>query len=100
MSSAADSADALPAPKAARALAFATSFVICLMAAGALVITLLGQSHGPIATLDLGEHAAQAEHGAAHASAAGHAPSAAEVPAGPAPITKPIFAGTILLTHP
>lgn len=100
MSSAADSADVMPVPRAARALAFATSFVICLLAAGALVITLLGQSHGPTATLDLGEHAASAEQGAGHASAGGHASIAAEAPAGPAPITKTIFAGKALLADP
>ena len=39
--------------KSGRALAFASSFTVCLLAAGALAITLLGRPHGPSITLDL-----------------------------------------------
>ena len=41
--------------KSGRALAFASSFTVCLLAAGALAITLLGRPHGASITLDLPE---------------------------------------------
>ena len=53
MAAAADSAEGLLASKAGRALAFACSFTVCLLAAGALAITLFGRPHGPAIMLDL-----------------------------------------------
>ncbi|MFO1246919.1 MAG: divergent polysaccharide deacetylase family protein [Alphaproteobacteria bacterium] len=55
MAAAADSAEGILASKSGRALAFAASFTVCLLAAGTLAITLLGHAHGPTITLDLPE---------------------------------------------
>ena len=59
MAAAATSADGMGVSKSGRALAFATSFTICLFAAGALAITLFGRGHGPSITLDLPESPAE-----------------------------------------
>ena len=60
MAAAADSAEGILASKSGRALAFAASFTVCLLAAGTLAITLLGHAHGPTITLDLPEAAEDA----------------------------------------
>lgn len=57
MAAAADLAEGLLASKAGRALAFAASFSICLLAAGMLAITLLGHVHRPTIVLDQPETA-------------------------------------------
>jgi polysaccharide deacetylase 2 family uncharacterized protein YibQ len=92
MAAAADSADGLAASKAGRALAFAGSATVCLLAAGALTITLFGRPHGPIATLDLAAPAA------ARPDAVIATPMDATVPIGP--VTKPIYAGGALIADP
>jgi hypothetical protein len=92
MAAAVDSADGLLASKAGRALAFACSFTVCLMAAGALAITLFGRPHGPSITLDLPEPAAS--------KTATLLTSAAQDSAGAGPVTKPVYAGKALLADP
>ena len=53
MSAAAESAEGLLASRSGRALSFACSFTVCLMAAGALAITLFGRPHAPAIMMDL-----------------------------------------------
>jgi polysaccharide deacetylase 2 family uncharacterized protein YibQ len=91
MAAAADSAEGLLASKSGRALAFAASFTVCLMAAGALAVTLLGRPHGPSITLELADKLPQAEAMAAPA-----------MPGAPVagPITQPLYAGRALLADP
>src|ERR1700744_1434056 len=77
-------------PFAALALAFTTAFVFCTLAAGALIITLLGNATRPGVSLDLSELTA---------------PKPAEplaVAAAPPPVTidKPVFAGSALVADP
>ena len=95
MAAAADSAEGLGASRGGRALAFASSFLVCLLAAGSLAITLFGRPHGPIATLDLAD---------TPASRPAAAPMMAALPAGaeaaPTPITKPLYAGRALVADP
>ena len=95
MAAAADSAEGFLASKAGRGLAFGCAFTACLLAAGALVITLLGHPGGPVSvTLDLAE-------------ITGAKPKPV-VPVGPSsddgimagPVTKPIYAGKALLADP
>lgn len=92
MAAAAETAEGLLTSRSGRALSFACSFTICLMAAGALAITLFGRPHAPAIEMDL------------------HAPTSARAPA-PAPaqttdgpvmgrITQPIYAGKALLADP
>src|SRR5579883_3356069 len=90
MAAAADSAEGVFASKSGRALAFACSFTICLMAAGALAITLFGQPHPPAIVLDLPEPAGP------------HAPPATPSAEAPAtrPVTQVLHAGTALLADP
>ena len=96
MAAAADSAEGTPASKAGRALAFASSFTVCLLAAGSLAITLLGRPHAPAVKLELPE-----TPGARHAAKpAEHAAAAAETPAAGAPITQVMRAGSALLADP
>jgi len=95
MAAAADSAEGVHASNAGRALAFASSFTVCLLAAGSLAITLFGRPHGPIATLDLPAVAA-ARQPAAPVTVV---PSA-EMPAAAIPVTKPIYAGRALVADP
>jgi polysaccharide deacetylase 2 family uncharacterized protein YibQ len=92
MAAAADSAEGLLASKSGRALAFAASFTVCLMAAGALVITLLGRPHGPSISLEL------VEKDRPHAEAM----SSPAMVAGPVvgPITQPLYAGKALMADP
>lgn len=53
MAAAADTADEIRTPKARQALAFASSFMVCLLAAGALSITLFGRPHPAAVDLEL-----------------------------------------------
>src|SRR5450432_102594 len=95
MAAAADSAEGLLTSKAGRGLAFACSFVCCLLAAGALAITLLGRPGVPAAAMldlpaDMGgkpKATAPANPGVSEGAIAG-------------PVTKPIFAGKALLADP
>jgi polysaccharide deacetylase 2 family uncharacterized protein YibQ len=94
----ADSGDTGPRTAPARALAalaFACSFVVCLLAAGALAITLLGSSGEPVVSLNLtpGPH----KPAAPPRKFAGE-----EFPAPPpgVPVTKPIYAGSALIADP
>lgn len=95
MAVAAQTAEGMIASKAGRALAFACSFTVCLLAAGALAITLLGRPHGPSITLELAQTAPP--HAAARPSAMS---SLAGDEAVIGPVTKPIYAGKALLADP
>lgn len=94
MTVAADTAEGVAVSKPGRTLAFACSFTACLLAAGALAITVLGHPTGSAtASLELGE--------------IGGAKPTAEAPASPAahdlssgPITGPVFAGRALVADP
>ena len=89
MAAAADSADGMPASGSGRALAFASSATVCLLAAGCLAITLFGRPRGPAITLDLA--AAPAVENAAPV------PTRQAMPApSSGPITKPLYAGKAL----
>jgi polysaccharide deacetylase 2 family uncharacterized protein YibQ len=94
----ADSVESSNKPVPSRAvgvLAFASAFVVCLLTAGALAITLLG-SHGESAVvLDLSPP--PAAHKAVMSQAAG--PEIPVLPPGE-PITKPVYAGSALLADP
>ncbi len=81
--------------RAVSALAFAAAFVACLLAAGALAITLLGTHGNGAVVLDI------APPIAAHKPAAHHA-AEDEIQAIPPgePITKPVHAGSALLADP
>ena len=92
MAAAADSAEGVFASRGGRALAFACSFTVCLMAAGALAITLFGRPHAPAITLDL--PGATGPH--APASAQPQAPDG--TPTGP--VTQTLYAGKMLLADP
>lgn len=96
MSAAADFAEGMSAPKGGRALAFAASFTVCLLAAGALAITLLGRPHGPSITLDL---PAGVLPKAAPSTVQATPSSIADGPA-ISPVTKTAFAGKALLADP
>jgi uncharacterized protein len=95
MAAAVDSAEGFFASKAGRALAFGCSFMACLMAAGALVITLLGHPGGPVSvTLELADNS-----GDRPKSAALIGPSSDDGVVA-APVTKPIYAGKSILADP
>jgi uncharacterized protein len=96
MVAAAESAEGGFASKSGRALAFATSFTVCLLAAGALAITLWGRPHGPSITLDL----PQTPIPKAKSVARPATPSAVSDGAVTGPVTKPVFAGKALLADP
>jgi len=94
MVAAADPVGGLFASRHGRALAFGCSFTACLLAAGALVITLLGRpGTSPYIRLELEQEAA------AHKPAAPLRFSSSEGPAIP-PVTKPLYAGKTLLADP
>jgi len=92
MAAAADSADGTHVSNPGRALAFASSFTVCLLAAGCLAITLFGRPHGPAITLDL------AAAPVAHTAPAPIVHEAAI--SAPATVTKPLYAGKALLADP
>jgi polysaccharide deacetylase 2 family uncharacterized protein YibQ len=92
MAAVADSAEGVFASRSGRALAFACSFTICLMAAGALAITLFGRPHAPAITMEL-PVAAQA-HGSEPVL-----PQARDG-AVTGPVTQAIYAGKALLADP
>ncbi len=81
------------ASKSGRALAFASAFTFCLMAAGALAITLLGRPHRADVQLDLPE---QPGMKIARPVAAPAPPDVAAT----GPITKPLYAGKALVADP
>src|SRR5579863_1330550 len=95
MAAAASSAESMIASKSGRALAFASSFTVCLLAAGALAITLLGRPHGASITLDLPESLLPKAKTAAPA-----APSGVDDGAVTGPVTQPVYAGKALLADP
>jgi len=92
MAAAVETAEGFLASRSGRALSFACSFTICLMAAGALAITLFGRPHAPAIMMDL--HAP--------ASARASAPAPAQTGDGPVMgrVTQPIYAGKALLADP
>jgi polysaccharide deacetylase 2 family uncharacterized protein YibQ len=96
MAAAADSAEGVFASKGGRALAFASAFTVCLLAAGALAITLLGRPHGPSITLNLPESLLPK----AKPAAVQPTPSSIEDTAVTGPVTKPVYAGKALLADP
>ncbi|HUE64856.1 MAG TPA: divergent polysaccharide deacetylase family protein [Rhizomicrobium sp.] len=96
MAAAADTAEGVFASKGGRALAFASSFTVCLLAAGALAITILGHRHGPSVTLDLAGSTALK---AATIPAQAEGSSTADGPA-MGPVTKVLYAGKALLADP
>ena len=83
----------IPAPLAARALAFSTAFFFCLLTAGALAITLLGNVPHPGVILDL-PALVQAKQAAPQKVAA----AAPDAP--PVVIDKAVFAGSALVADP
>ena len=90
MAAAADSAEGIFTSKAGRALAFACSFTICLMAAGALAITLFGRPGAPTIVMDLAVPAA-------------HRPASALPQTDGAvtgPVRQAVYAGKALLADP
>jgi polysaccharide deacetylase 2 family uncharacterized protein YibQ len=91
MAAAAESAEGVFASRGGRALAFACSFTICLMAAGALAITLFGRPHAPAILLDL-PAAGQRQPAAA--------PAQARDGAATGPVTQVLYAGKQLLADP
>jgi polysaccharide deacetylase 2 family uncharacterized protein YibQ len=95
MAAAVDSAEGLLASKAGRALAFACSFTICLLAAGMLAITLLGRAHGPTIILDLPE---TSENTRKPPTTTAYSISGDGAVVGP--VTKTIYAGKVLLADP
>jgi len=95
MAAAASSAESMLVSKGGRALAFASSFTICLLAAGVLAITLLGRPHRASITLDLPASFLPKPKIATVA-----APSAISDGAVTGPVTKPIYAGKALLADP
>ena len=95
MAAAADTAEGFFTSRSGRALAFGCSFAACLLAAGALTITLLGHPGGPPAIkLELAQDPASA-----HKPAAPLHFSSDEGPVA-GPVTKPIYAGRALLADP
>jgi polysaccharide deacetylase 2 family uncharacterized protein YibQ len=96
MAAAAEPAESMFASKAGRALAFASSFTVCLLAAGALAITLWGRPHGPSIRLDLPASTLSKPRPVTVAAA----PSQVSDGAVTGPVTKPIYAGKALLADP
>jgi len=95
MAAAAESAEGFLASKAGRALAFGCSFTVCLLAAGALMITLLGRPGGPIAvSLDLADNS-----GAKPKPVSPIGPSSDDAVVA-SPVTKSLYAGKALLADP
>jgi polysaccharide deacetylase 2 family uncharacterized protein YibQ len=95
MAAAADTAEGFFTSRSRRALAFGCSFAACLLAAGALTITLLGHPGGPPAIkLELAQDPASV-----HKPAALLHFSSDEGPVA-GPVTKPVFAGRALLADP
>ena len=95
MAAAADFAKGLLASKVGRALAFAASFTICLLAAGMLAITFLGHAHGATIVLDLPE---TAENTSKPPTRTAYYISDDGAVVGR--VTKPIYAGKALLADP
>jgi polysaccharide deacetylase 2 family uncharacterized protein YibQ len=94
MAAAAEPAEGSTAPPSGRALAFASAFTVCVLAAGALIITLVGRAHNPVITLDLPAPAHAAKPAAPVVAPA--APDTSSV----GPVTEPLYAGKALLADP
>jgi hypothetical protein len=93
MAAAADPAGGFSASRHGRALAFGCSFTACLLAAGALTITLLGRPAGsPAIRLELPQEAD------AHKPAP--LPFRSDDKPVIGPVTKPLYAGKALLADP
>lgn len=84
--------DEVRAPRAARALAFATAFFFCALTAGALVITLLGKTDRPDIVLNL-PPPPQVKLSAPLQAVADALPP-------PVVIDKAVFAGSALIADP
>ena len=95
MVAAADTADDVRTPKSRAALAFASSFTVCLLAAGALSITLFGRPHSAAIDLDLPASASAKKPAARVAFAAPAAPAASA-----AHVTQIVRAGASLVADP
>jgi polysaccharide deacetylase 2 family uncharacterized protein YibQ len=95
MAAAADTAEGMTASRSGRALAFASSFTVCLLAAGALAITVLGRPHPPAITLELPQ-----APGARKSAAPVTRTAAPQLPVPGAPITSVLHAGGALLADP
>ncbi len=94
MAATADSAEGFAVSKAGRALAFASSFTIYLLAAGSLAITLFGHPAASAITLALGD-----APGVKSQAALLFAPVLEESTA-TAPVTQAIYGGKALLADP
>jgi uncharacterized protein len=94
MAAAVDTADDVRAPKARAALAFASSFTICLFAAGSLAVTLFGRAHPASVSLEL---PAPAEH---HQPAPHAVATFAPAVTPGAQVTQVIRAGSALVADP
>ena len=94
MAAAAETAEGLLTSKSGRALAFACSFTVCLLAAGVLAITLFGRPRPPAIILELTQNMGPQAKEAAPAI-----PGLTEG-AVTGPVTKPIYAGKALLADP
>jgi polysaccharide deacetylase 2 family uncharacterized protein YibQ len=95
MAAAAETAESVTVSKAGRALAFGCSFTACLLAAGALAVTVLGHPSGPASvSLELDDaiagkpKLATAETGASDSQPVSGA------------ITGPVYAGRALMADP
>jgi hypothetical protein len=95
MAAAAEIAEGVSTSKAGRALAFGCSFTACLMAAGALAITLLGHPAGPATvSLELDDAIAGKPKSSTPAAAVFDQQSVS------GPITGPVYAGRALMADP
>ena len=94
MVAAADPAGGLFASRHGRALAFGCSFTACLLAAGALTITLLGRpGTSPSIRLELPQETSPPKPAASLRFSSNEAPVVG-------PVTKPLYAGKMLLADP
>ena len=94
MAAAADTAESVTVSKPGRALALACSSTACLLAAGALAITVLGHpGGGATVSLELDDPVTR------HASPAAASPVSDEQSAS-GPITGPVYAGRVLVADP
>lgn len=94
MAAAADPAEGVFASRPGRALAFGCSFTACLLAAGALTITLLGRPGGPAAIrLELPQEPGAHKPATPLRFSSGDSPVIG-------PVTKPLYAGKALLADP
>ena len=94
MAAAADPAEGFSASRSGRALAFGCSFAACLLAAGALTITLLGRpGTSPSIRLELPQETSPPKPASSLRFSSNEAPVVG-------PVTKPLYAGKMLLADP